>query len=300
MKNKISYLAICILSLLAACEKLDREIDTDLDKTQIETIYGNLGSLLNGVYAELPEGFQPVGGAMLASTTDEAEHAIETSSIQNFNNGNWSASNNPDNAWLSHFRAIRKANVFLQSSDRVNHDQIKLDPSPSQQSLYLTRVADVTRWKYEARFLRAFFYFELVKRYGGVPIMRTPLTEADIAAAKRNTLQECVQFISDECDSAAANLPANYSNDLLGANTNAGNLGRATKGAALALKSRLLLYAASDLFNTPAWAAGYPEPLLISLPAGDRALRWKAAADAAKAVIDLPGTGYAMFNNYST
>jgi hypothetical protein len=130
--------------------------------------------------------------------------------------------------------------------------------------------------------------------------MRTPLTEADIAAAKRNTLQECVQFISDECDSAAANLPANYSNDLLGANTNAGNLGRATKGAALALKSRLLLYAASDLFNTPAWAAGYPEPLLISLPAGDRALRWKAAADAAKAVIDLPGTGYAMFNNYST
>lgn len=59
----------------------------------------------------------------------------------------------------------------------------------------------------------------------------------------------------------------------------------------------MLLYAASDLFNTTTWAAGYTNPELISLT-GDRQARWKAAADAAKAVIDLAGTGYALSGNY--
>jgi starch-binding outer membrane protein, SusD/RagB family len=57
------------------------------------------------------------------------------------------------------------------------------------------------------------------------------------------------------------------------------------------------LYAASDLFNTPSWATGYANPALISLT-GDRQARWKAAADAAKAVIDLTGTGYTLHSNY--
>ena len=61
----------------------------------------------------------------------------------------------------------------------------------------------------------------------------------------------------------------------------ANDLGRVTKLTALALKSRLLLYAASDLFNTPSWAGGFSKPELISLPAGDRNARWKAASDAA-------------------
>jgi hypothetical protein len=118
------------------------------------------------------------------------------------------------------------------------------------------------------------------------------MSEEDIPNVKRNTLQECIQFISDECDSAANNLPVVYA-------TNATDLSRPTKGAALALKARTLLYAASDLWNNPSWAAGYPQPLLISLPSGDRAARWKAAADAAKAVLDLTGTGYALLTNYT-
>ena len=64
------------------------------------------------------------------------------------------------------------------------------------------------------------------------------------------------------------------------------DIGRATKGAALALKSRILLYAASELYNNPAWAGGYANPELIS-SAGNRTAKWQAAKDAAKAVIDL-------------
>lgn len=294
MKSKLYILGTFSFILLAACQKLDREITTDFNRQLIESVQANVGSLLNSVYAELREGFLDVDGAMMASATDEAEHVVETSAVQNFNNGSWNAISNPNNVWGGFFRGIRKANVFLVSSDSVNLDQFRLDPSPSQQLVYTTRLAEIIRWKYEARFLRALFYFELIKRYGGVPIMTKPLAEADIPSLKRNTLQECIQFITDECDSAANNLPVVFTT------TNATDLGRATKGAALALKARTLLYAASDLFNNSSWAAGYSQPLLISLPAGDRALRWKAAADAAKAVIDLPGTGYALFNNYST
>ncbi len=294
MKTRLYFICAFFVIILTACQKLDREIITDFNKSLIESVQLNVGSLLNGVYAELREGYLDIDGAMMAAATDEAEHTSETSAVQNFNNGSWNAITNPNNVWGGYFRGIRKANVFLLSSDSVNHDQFRLDPSPSQQLVYTTRLAEIKRWKYEARFLRALFYFELVKRYGGVPVMTTPLSEADIPTLKRNTLQECIQFITDECDSAANNLPAVYTT------TNATDLGRATKGAALALKARTLLYAASDLFNNPSWAAGYQQTPLISLPAGDRQARWKAAADAAKAVIDLPGTGYALFNNYST
>ncbi|HVF98176.1 MAG TPA: RagB/SusD family nutrient uptake outer membrane protein, partial [Flavisolibacter sp.] len=189
----------------------------------------------------------------------------------------------------------RKANNFLLLADNVNHDQYKLDPSPSAQSVYNTRLAEIARWKYEARFLRAFYYFELIKRYGGVPLMTTPRNEGDVQGLKRNTLQECVQFISAECDSAATGLPTVYTATL------STDLSRATKGAALALKSRLLLYAASDLWNTPSWPAGYANPEYISLPVSDRGARWQAAADAAKAVIDIAApAGYGLSTNYAT
>ena len=97
-------------------------------------------------------------------------------------------------------------------------------------------------------------------------------------------------FIISECDSAAKVLPARHAD---------AEMGRATKGAALSLKARVLLYAASDQYNNASWASGYAKAELISLT-GNRQARWKAAADAAKAVIDLAGTSYALTNNYRT
>lgn len=296
MKRKLYITLSVAFFVLAACQKLDRELITDLNRQQLESSYTNVSNLLNGVYSELQEGFQNIDGAMMASATDEAEFVNETSTVQNFNNGSWNAISNPGGGiWAQYFRGIRKANNFLLLADNVNHDQYKLDPSPSAQSVYNTRLAEITRWKFEARFLRAFFYFELIKRYGGVPLMTTPLNESDVQGIKRATLQECVQFIANECDATASGLPAAYTA------TNSTDLSRVTKGAALALKSRLLLYAASDLWNTSSWAAGYTNPEYISLPAGDRAARWQAAADAAKAVIDIAGAaGYGLATNYST
>lgn len=295
MKNKIYYSLLGTAFFLFACQKLDREIVTDLSKDQIEASYERTSQLLNGVYVELQEGFLTIGGnAMMASATDEAEHTQENSSVQNFNNGSWNAINNPNNVWPAYFRAIRRANLFLESADKVNLDLFKLDPSPSQQAIFRQRAYEVARWKYEARFLRAFFYFELVKRYGGVPLLTKTVGTEVVATTKRNTLEECMKFIVDECDSVInVTIPGTDVNRTptqipLRYITNELELGRIGRGAAMALKSRALLYAASDLFNTPSWAGGYPNPEFISLPSTtvSRTQRWQAAANAALDLIN--------------
>ena len=289
MKSIVSLFFVAAVIGLSSCENLDRELITDITPQQVNTSYDYTLYRITSIYTDMPAGYLQIDGAMTASATDEAEHTLETSNVQKFNTGSWNAIDNPENLWANFYRGIRKANAFLVSSDSVNLDQYRLDPSASAQTVYQTRLNDIKRWKYEARFLRAYFYFELVKRYGGVPIITKVYAVNDnVQDVKRSSLAECMQYITAECDSAAKNLPITYA---------ATDLGRATRGAALALKSRALLYAASDLFNTISWANGYSSPELIALT-GDRMARWKAAADAAKAVIDLSGTGYVLNTNY--
>ncbi|MBC7893300.1 MAG: RagB/SusD family nutrient uptake outer membrane protein [Sphingobacteriaceae bacterium] len=291
MKRILSTLCVAVAVGLSGCQNLERELITDLTEQQVTRSYDYSLNRITSLYTDIPAGYLQIDGAMSASASDEAEHTLETSNVQKFNNGSWNSVDTPENLWANLYRGVRKSNQFLISTDSVNLDQYKLDPAPSAQAIYQTRLAEIKRWKYEARFLRAYFYFELVKRYGGVPIITQIFSvDDDFQSVKRNTLAECVQYITSEADSAAKNLPVVYA-------APATDLGRATRGAALALKSRVLLYAASDLFNTSAWAGGYANPELISLT-GDRQSRWKAAADAAKAVIDLAGTGYVLHNNY--
>ena len=224
------------LFLMSGCEKLDREVITNITEKQVTESYQYTGYRQAALYTELPEGFLQVDRAMMASATDEAEYTLENGNVQKFNNGAWNAYDNPDNAWGKYFKAVRKVNQFLAASDSINLDTYRLSDDPSDQQIYQTRSAEIVRWKLEARFLRAFFYFELVKRYGGVPIFTSELAvQDDFANVERNSLQDCIDFIVKECDEAAGGLPTKYGDS---------DLGRATKGAALALKSRALLYAA--------------------------------------------------------
>ncbi|RYC70960.1 MULTISPECIES: RagB/SusD family nutrient uptake outer membrane protein [Spirosoma] len=287
--KKYIYSIICLIGTgLAACQDLDREFVTTIGRNEIEQSFGNVQALLNAIYSDIPDGMLYIGGAaMMASATDEAEFTAETNTVQSFNTGSWNAINNPDFVWGNYYRSIRKVNQFLLSTGKVNLDPWKLDPSPSAQQVYQTNLAAIKRWTYEARFLRAYYYFELVKRYGGVPLLTKALSlEDDVRNIPRASLNDCLQFITAECDSAAAQLPLNTSTFPYVAAT---DLGRVTRLTALALKSRVLLYAASDLFNNPGWAGGYAKPEFIALPTGDRAARWKAASDAAKVVIDAGG-----------
>jgi hypothetical protein len=146
----------------------------------------------------------------------------------------------------------------------------------------------VERLMGQAKFMRAYFYHQLVRYYGGVPIVDRPyaLGEDDYLLP-RNTFAECIDFMVKDLDEAAT---------LLDGMSMAS--GRASKAAALALKSRVLLYAASDLYDVPTARvkstahAAFSKPELLGYPSGARTERWTKARDAAKAVLDLSGYGY--------
>ncbi len=288
MKYRLIIIYAFLALLFSACEDLDQDFTVTLRGDEVTRSYDYTKYRAIAVYTELPNGFEYIDGAMLASATDDAEHAIETSNIQDFNTGNWNMVYNPDDVWQHYYQAIRKANQFLVSADSVDLETYRVDPDPGAQEVYQARLNEIENWKVEVRLLRAYFYFELVKRYGGVPLV-TELTdlETDYTNTNRTSLDSCIQFIVDECDYAAEKLPSAYG---------ASDLGRVTSGAALAIKSRVLLYAASDLFNNDSWTSGYQNSKLVTL-SGDRKAKWKAAADAA---FDLIKTGrYSLSTSYS-
>jgi hypothetical protein len=128
----------------------------------------------------------------------------------------------------------------------------------------------------EVHFLRAYLYHMLVSVYGGVPLITEAYGLNGDYAVPRSSFEDCVSFISAECDKAAGLLTMGMQK------------GRATQGAALALKARVLLHAASDLYHANgSWTNGYAHPELIGYVGGDRRARYQAAKNAAKAVMDL-------------
>lgn len=130
----------------------------------------------------------------------------------------------------------------------------------------------------EAYFLRAYYYHNLMKLYGGVPVIEEPFELGDDVEqyqVPRNTFAETVDFIVEDLDRAADQL-----------STEARRPGAASQGAALALQSRVLLFAASDLVHDQSWI-GSGDAALVTYTSGSQSDRWEEARDAAQAVIDL-------------
>lgn len=222
---------------------------------------------LNGIYMKIDVPFN--NKYSIGNFVDEL-HRRDGGAQLNFNNSKLTADQIPGwiqlPLWDDQYLAIRACNKFLENIEQLPDDDILIDG-----------VTKKNRMIGEAHFLRAWFYLNLTSLYGGVPIITNTFGLDDDFSVARNTYAECIKFVSDECDLAANLLPLVHTGD---------NLGRATKGAALAIKSRILLYAASDLHNTTVFT-GYSNPELIGYTDGNRTARWQAAKDAAKAVMDL-------------
>ncbi len=216
---------------------------------------------------------------MLASLSDEAMFTHTGRGITTITE---SRSNAADNGWVNYthawanmYRGIRAANIAIKNLS-----------SPQFQNTN----GIVDRLMGEAKFMRAFFYHQLVRFYGAVPLVERPyeLGEADYELP-RNTMEECINFIVKDCDEAAAHF---------------GDMsvvkGRSGKLAALALKSRILTYAASDLLDASTAKskstamASYANPELVSISTGSRAERWQKAKAAAKAVVDQSSHQYML------
>ncbi len=205
----------------------------------------------------------------LAAFTDEAMFTHAGRGINTWNEGTVSPSNlgnqNIIPTWGELYDAVRKANVAIANLKEATFD----DPPLLERLLG------------ESHFLRAYYYHQLVRNYGGVPIIARPYGLNEDYSIGRNTYAECVDFIVKDLDSAATYLEGVEL-----------TRGRATELSAMALKARVLLYAASDLHHAPtatsnsSLLAGYSDIELIAYPGGDRNARWTAARNAAQAVLD--------------
>lgn len=164
------------------------------------------------------------------------------------------------NHWRVCYENIRRAAIFIKNIDvaPLSHDR-------------------KTQMVAEVRFLRAWYYYHLFRLYGGVPLLGDKVYSlADPVDVGRSDFDRTLQYISDELDVVAGILPIEQLPE---------NYGRPTQGAALALKSRLYLFAASPLFNGENPAEGKVRRL-TGYDSYD-ANRWKKAADAAKVVMEL-------------
>jgi hypothetical protein len=275
MKRIISYLiAIAVVTSITSCKKTFMDLQPQ-DKYSDEAVWKDpalVQSFINNIYLGIPHGFSNI---MMSSLVDETMYNADfgssnvtkslmtPSDLSIFDVGYWTGNRQRLMNWSMVYKFVRHANIFFD----------KIDAVP------FTNQNDKDRMQGEVHFLRAYLYHNLVSMYGGVPIITKPFGLNDDFNVKRDTYEDCIKFILSELDAAAQALPNSYSG---------ADKGRATKGAALALKARVLLHAASDLYNSNAsWAGSYANKALIGYTGGDRTLRWQAAKDAAKAVIDL-------------
>ena len=236
--KKIFYIFSAVL-MLSGCNFLDFDETSSLyDREDMYTTYSNIQKMLTNVYGYMPnKDIADVSSALRECGIDDAEYGDPDASVQRFNNGNWSAISTVDTKW-DYYNAIRSANEFLESMKTADISLYYNDSKYAQWQEHLKY------YPYEARTLRAFYLFELARRYGDIPVPTKMLSVEEANSIEKTPFNQVIEFIVSECNDCAANLPDSYES-MLGA-----EYGRVTKAFAMAVKAKALLYAASPLFNT--------------------------------------------------
>lgn len=277
MKSYLKFLAIGAMAtaLLSSCSDiLDKKPLTEISDTDLWADPALVQSFVNSRYNQVGCN---AAESMQSSIVDETEltwlRGCETHNFARLSptdlgrmNGAWWGWDN--RSWKTKWTNIANCNIFFEQIDLVGFADEQLK----------------TRLIGQVRFIRAFEYWDIIARWGGVPIITKSYTindRGEILDQKRSSYKECIDFLIQELDQAAKELPASWSGD---------DYGRATSVAAQALKSRILLYAASPLMNEDVKIAeiGY------TTPDPDR---WQKAATAATAALQAAlDAGYELYN----
>lgn len=285
MKNLNHKIIACLsflgLLLFSSCSKdfLNQE---PLDQIPAEQVWKD-PALAKAFVTEIYNGLGQGGfdEQMLASLSDEAVFTHTGRNINTINEGSlsptilgWVAGTY---AYASMYQRIRACNLAIENLS-----------GPESQ---ITDTAINSQLRGEAYFLRAYYYQQLTRYYGGVALITKTYGLKDSFAVARNTYAECVDFIVKDCDSAATLLKGRTMSK-----------GQATYIASLALKSRVLLYAASDLHvaanlqKLSDFASADTKFKIdeLAYTSGSQADRWKVAKAAALQVINEGGGGYKL------
>lgn len=275
--KKFSLIILFFVYVLVSCKDssdfMDPEATTVLTEEEVFSDAQYTMQFLTGIYGRIVPVVPQTGNkgmrwpgtdAMLEVSTEHATSNLPASSaFWNVNRGMWThaTSTFSSTEWSDSWAAVRRCNMFLKYIDDVPEN-------PEYQFYETTRSIR----KGEGLFLKAFFYSEMFKQFGGLPLEDRVVGLTDEMEIPRSSVDETVDYIVALCDAAAALLPAEHPDN---------DYGRASKGAALALKARVLLYAASPLWNNPLKPEDSP------FRGKYDAAKWEKAARAAAAVIDM-------------
>jgi len=272
------YIRVVVFALLVfasgllSCKKnfLGPTTITNLNQSSVFADSTNTTAFLANIYSNIAvseAANSMVNGGLDAAGDEGAPGTLLPSQATYWASGIINAANVADSVYKICYIQIRAVNQLLAN---ISKTKLTLpDNQPGSRA----------QMKAEARFLRAWYYALLIKHYGGVPLVGNNIYNyTDPIPVKRATYAACVSYITTECDSAAMVLPY----------TQAGpNYGRASGGACQALKARVLLYAASPLFNGTTLvgeAGGSIDASIVGYPVADPQ-RWVLAKNAAYAVL---------------
>ena len=278
MKIRTILSAFVIALVSSACSDF---LDTSLDKSQTgETIATNRGSIwgfANAFYSPIGYGFGTIDSNIFATASDEAQQTSAQSTVIYFNKGMLNENTNPlFTYYKNYYEGIRAANFFLDYvKDGKGEELLAQNRNLVTDKVNYERDLQSLAWyKAEAHVAKAYYYSELAKMYGGVPIIESFVDNGEMV--KRSTYEEVVDYIVTEIDTYKSELALNW-NDF------SERQGRFTLGVALAIKARTLLYAASPLHN----------------PTND-VKKWEAAAAAANELITNTDLSYSLASDYGS
>lgn len=240
VNKKLFCFALAAMAL-SSCN-MDYNEYTAYDKEYIQRSFSYVGGLMTTIYTDIDTDWGNLSGAMLSSATDESEYSHDGNSVEDFFNGNWSASNAHQTIWSSAYQGITYCNEVIDNWSNLEFDQFKLNTDYEKQMFLYNN------YQYEARWARAYFYFTLVRQYGGVPFKDHNTTGTEETALPRTSSDDIFNFIIKECDDIKDKIIEDYAgkSDMI---LSKAETGRANKYAVLALKAQAALYHASPLFT---------------------------------------------------
>ena len=239
-----SAVAVGLLALASCTDQMNYNEYYVYDRDYMTQEFGRVEGFLTTAYNEMDYDY---GGyysnALMASATDESEYAYNGNSIEDLYNGALNPTNSHATFWTSSLKGIAYCNLFLDEFADEKFTNYEYNDDYAQQMFKYKNM----RW--EARFLRAYYYFRLVRQYNGAPLYCHNIPADDLNRLPMSSADKVFDFIKASCDSIKDSIVVDYTN--LGDMAITGQIetGRANQLAVLALKARAALYHASPLFN---------------------------------------------------
>jgi len=263
--NIFSAVVMGMLGLASCTDQMNYNEYYIYDRDYMTQEFGRVEGFLTTAYNEMDYDY---GGyysnALMASATDESEYAYNGNDIEDLYNGALSPTNAHSKFWNSSLKGIAYCNLFLDEFANEKFENYQYNDDYEQQMFKYRNM----RW--EARFLRAYYYFRLVRQYNGAPLYCHNIPADELNRLPMTSADKVFDFIKNTCDSIKDSIVVDY--------TKLGEMalstietGRANQLAVLALKARAALYHASPLFNQSNDAELWHQAALATKELVDRA-----------------------------